>query len=676
MPTSLAPTPESLTTWDLSSRLEWLVTNGIGGYSSSSVSGANTRRYHGILVAAAEPPLGRVVLLSKLEEEIRIEDQLYFLSANKYPSVIYPQGFRHLSRVALEPVLTFLYSLHEHTVMLQKQIWMPHGQNTVFVKYTLLKAPEPIKFALVPYMAYKDYHTEQHRWDGFTARCDSSASGPVIFTAYDGAKPVRFGTGPEHAFTFSQECGWFYNYEHEREQERGLDFTEDLYCPGRFDGVLAPGRTATFYATLETGALADVEDSLKSESARLADLERLAGISDGDRRQEAYHALVTAADQFVIPSSPRVSRATIIAGYHWFTDWGRDTFISLPGLCLTTGRAEVAKEILAAFAGSVQHGLIPNRFDDNNQGAEFNTVDATLWFVYAAHAYAHATGDWAFLSQDLLPTFEQILDAHREGTLYSIHVDHADGLLYAGEAGVQLTWMDAKVGDWVVTPRTGKPVEIQALYYNALLIIADAQERAGKIDDAAKARQEAEQLKASFAAKFVNPGNGVLYDVIDVPGTSEPDASMRPNQILALSLHHPLIDPSSDLAKSIVDKVHSRLYTDSGMRTLDPSDSQYKATYGPGDQTRRDGAYHQGTVWPWLLGPFLEAHLKVHSDRAAAMDLLSPLLRNLTHYGYATINEIADGDFPHAPNGCIAQAWSVAEALRLYKLITEHPHKQ
>ena len=421
--------------------------------------------------------------------------------------------------------------------------------------------------------------------------------------------------------------------------------------------------------------MADVEESLKAESTRLADLEKLAGIAEGERRQEAYRALITAADQFVIPSSPRVSRATVIAGYHWFTDWGRDTFISLPGLCLTTGRAEVAKEILASFASSVQHGLIPNRFDDNNQGAEFNTVDATLWFVYAAHAYAHATGDWAFLSQDLLPTFEQILDAHREGTLYSIHVDQSDGLLYAGEAGVQLTWMDAKVGDWVVTPRTGKPVEIQALYYNTLLIIADAQERAGKPADAAKARMQAEQLKASFTAKFVNSGNGVLYDVIDVPGSSEPDASMRPNQIFALSLHHPLIDPASDLAKTIVDKVQARLYTESGMRTLDPSDPQYKGTYGPGDQTRRDGAYHQGTVWPWLLGPFLEAHLKVHGDRAGAMDLLSPLLRNLTHYGYATINEIADGDFPHAPNGCIAQAWSVAEVLRLYALITQHPHK-
>ncbi len=675
MPTSLAPSPESLTTWDLSSRLEWLVTNGIGGYSSSSVSGANTRRYHGILVAAAEPPLGRVVLLSKLEEEIRIEDQLYFLSANKYPSVIYPQGFRHLSRVGLDPVLTFLYSLHEHTVMLQKQIWMPHGQNTVFVKYSLLKAPEPIKFALVPYMAYKDYHSEQHRWDGFTAKCDSSASGPVTFTAYDGAKPVRFGTGPEHAFTFSPECGWFYNYEHEREEERGLDFTEDLYCPGRFDGILAPGKSATFYATLETGPLMDVEESLQSEGRRLADLERLANVGEGEGRQEAHRALITAADQFVIQSSPRVSRATIIAGYHWFTDWGRDTFISLPGLCLTTGRADVAKEILAAFAGSVQHGLIPNRFDDSNQGAEYNTVDATLWFVYASHAYAHATGDWAFLSKDLLPTFEQILDAHRQGTLYNIHVDKADGLLYAGEAGVQLTWMDAKVGDWVVTPRTGKPVEIQALYYNALLIIADAQERAGKPDDAAKARQEAEQLKQSFAAKFVNAGNGVLYDVVDVPGSSEPDGSMRPNQIFALSLHHALVDPASDLAKSIVAKVQDRLYTDSGMRTLDPADPNYKGTYGPGDQSRRDGAYHQGTVWPWLLGPFLEAHLKVHGDRAGAMDLLSPLLRNLTHYGYATINEIADGDFPHAPNGCIAQAWSVAEALRAYDFITRHPEK-
>jgi predicted glycogen debranching enzyme len=290
--------------------------------------------------------------------------------------------------------------------------------------------------------------------------------------------------------------------------------------------------------------------------------------------------------------------------------------------------------------------------------------------VYAAHEYALATGDWEFLTTELLPLFEEILDAHERGTLYNIHTDPGDGLLYAGNLGDQLTWMDAKIGDWVVTPRVGKPVEIQALYYNALMIVSEVLARSGKAEPSRAARNRANRLRESFLSKFVDEERGVLYDVVDVPHHAQPDKSVRPNQILAISLHYPLIDPAEPMAASIVSTVQDRLYTDFGLRTLDPADPRYHRAYGPADPSNRDAAYHQGTVWAWLMGPFIEAHLKVFNNRAAAMDLLEPLLRSLPSYGFGTIGEIFDAEFPHAPNGCIAQAWSVGEVLRAYTLLT------
>ncbi|HEX5323481.1 MAG TPA: amylo-alpha-1,6-glucosidase, partial [Capsulimonadaceae bacterium] len=572
---------EVLQNWDKSSRHEWLVTNGIGGYASSSLSGANTRRYHGLLVAACQPPLGRAVLLSKLEEEIRIEDQLYFLSANRFPSVIYPQGYQHLVAFRADPVPTFTYQLHERTVLLQKQIWMPRGKNTVYVRYSLINAPEPIRFGLQPFMAYKDYHAEQHRWDGFWGKTHTGADCVVNFQAYDNALPVRMSVTPCQAFVFEPHGGWFFNYEHEREAERGLDFTEDLFSPGKYEGILAPGKSIAFAATIEPEPPADAEASLSTEAEYQDKL--LTEALVGPKTDPALRRLVIAADQFVIESSPRVSRATIIAGYPWFSDWGRDTMIALPGLCLSTGRHETARQILRSFAEAVRDGLIPNRFTDNGEGAEFNTVDATLWFFQAAYLYGNAFGDWPFLLYDLLPVFEKILDAHTAGTCYNIHADPADGLLYAGQPGVQLTWMDAKVGDWVVTPRIGKPVEIQALWYNALCITADLMRRAEH--DPAQYEKLAERAKKSFKAKFASSDNGCLYDVIDTPPDGAPDSSIRPNQILALSLSFPVLAPGSDLAKRIVDVVGEKLYTPFGLRTLAPGSPSYRAHYGPGDQT-------------------------------------------------------------------------------------------
>jgi predicted glycogen debranching enzyme len=649
--------------WDEISRREWLVTNGIGGYASSSVSGANTRRYHGLLVAACEPPLGRAVVFSKLEEELRVEDHLYLLSANKYPSVIYPQGFRHLTDFTLDPVPTFTFEVHEGTVVLQKRIWLEHGSNTVFISYTLIKAPEPVKLGLIPFLAYKDYHTEQRRWDGFTAETAPTEAKGLKIVDFENAHPTFMRLSPSNSFQFRHEYGWFYNYVHEREEERGLDYLEDLYCPGRYDGILAPGKTVTLVASLDEENLVDPDTAFKGEIGRQTLLLKAAGL-EGESCSDRSR-LVMAADQFLIDKSDKVARATIIAGYPWFTDWGRDTMISLPGLTLTTGRFGLAKSILQTFAGAVQYGLLPNRFNDSGAGADFNTVDATLWFFHAAYEYARKSGDWTLLTNELFPVFEAILEAHLEGTKYGIKVDQTDGLLAAGGPGFQLTWMDAKVGDWVVTPRTGKPVEIQALWYNALRVTCEIANKSGK--QSTKWSELATKTFNSFESKFINSETGALYDVVDVPGTDVPDHSVRPNQIFALSLPFPLIDPKSATGLAVFREVTDKLLTPVGLRTLAPDDPRYRPQYGPGDQTSRDGSYHQGTAWPWLIGAYIDVQRKVDSDPCAAVKLLEPLLDSMANYGLGSIAEIYDGSEPHKPNGCVAQAWSVAEVLRSLK---------
>jgi predicted glycogen debranching enzyme len=653
---------ENLQSWDAASRYEWLITNGIGGYGSASVAGANTRRYHGLLVPAFEPPLGRAVLLSKLEEEVKIEDQLYLLSSNKYPSVVQPQGFRHLAAFEGCPVPSFTYIFHDQTVVLEKQIWMAHGRNTVYIRYRLIKAPESVRLGLVPLMAYKDYHTEQHRWDGFTGLVSVEPDRRLKFCAYEAAHPLFLDLPPQ--FVYTDHVGWFYNFEHPREQERGLDFMEDLFCPGRWDGTLEVGQTVTLTVTVETDIPSAPDEAYAAELARQEGLLRTAGLSA--KSDPARSALTLAADQFLIEKSDRVARATVIAGYHWFTDWGRDTMIALPGLCLTTGRHTVARDILETFAGAVHNGLLPNRFSDNGSGAEYNTVDASLWFFQAIHAYADASGDWDFAVQKMRPVLEDIVAHHLAGTDYNIHVDSTDGLLFAGQPGVQLTWMDAKVGDWVVTPRIGKPVEINALWHNALHIIAGLARRAGDEAQAAVHEKRAAQVKASFADAFWNPATRACFDVIGPDG--RPDATVRPNQIFAVSLPFPVMEGSQ--AQGIIAQVTESLLTPWGLRTLIPSAPGFQAHYGPGDQSARDGAYHQGTVWPWLLGAFADAHLKVYGDKAQTRALLQPLLtQGISHYGIGTLAEIYDAEPPFNPNGCIAQAWSVAELLRVHALL-------
>lgn len=628
---------------------EWLVTNGIGGYASGSLSGANTRRYHGLLIAALTPPTGRMTLLSQLDEAVTIEGAVYELSANQYPGAIHPQGFRYLETFEASPVPTFSYRLRPD-ILLEKRIWMAYGRNTTYIQYRLAESPEAVMLRLTPLVCWKSFHAEMHPWEGFPLSL-SAGPGEMRMRATPDAPLLRLVAGK----TDWQPAGyWHRNVEHERERERGLDWHEDLYAPGHFLSTLQPGGSLTLIATIE-----DACDT--PEQARNALLKRRQALLDrADVADDYARALVLAADAFVIEGAkkgaPGPQRSTIIAGYPWFSDWGRDTMISLPGLCLCTGRPDVARAILTSFAGFVSEGMLPNRFPDQGETPEYNTVDATLWYFQAIRAYVEQAKDGLELARALWPVLKDILAWHEKGTRYAIQVDPADGLLHAGEPGVQLTWMDAKVGDWVVTPRIGKPVEINALWINALIVMAELAERLG--EDPAAYRKRAEKAAKSFRAVFVRPDKCGLFDVLTDSG---PDESIRPNQIFAVSLpYSPLALPQQ---KAVVKIVEEELLTPFGLRTLSPQDPAYRPHYG-GSPAERDSAYHQGTVWPWLLGPFVTAHYRVYHDADRARSYLLPLKAHLKEAGIGSISEIFDGDPPHAPNGCIAQAWSVAEILR------------
>jgi predicted glycogen debranching enzyme len=448
-----------------------------------------------------------------------------------------------------------------------------------------------------------------------------------------------------------------WNLHHRVEAARGLDSLEDLYTPGEFVSTLEPGASVTFTATLEpeTAAAADALVALRAHETQIVS-------ACGDDAPDWIRRLVLAAEQFIVARdghSAEAGGATVIAGYPWFGDWGRDTMIALPGLALATGRAPIAAQILRTFAQHINQGLLPNRFPDGGEPPEYNTVDATLWFFVALQHYVDATDDLA-LGRELLPALTDVIDWHRRGTRHGIVVDGGDGLLRAGEPGVQLTWMDAKVGEWVVTPRTGKPVEINALWCNALAIVATLAERLGDARAARAFAAQAATARESFARRFWNADTGYLYDVIDAPPNDAVDATLRPNQLIALALPHRLLPGAR--ARSVIEACERELLTSVGLRTLAPGSPGYVPRYG-GSPRERDGAYHQGTVWPWLLGAFARAHFAVHGDAARALAYLEPLALHLSDAGLGQISEIFDAEPPHAPQGCIAQAWSVAEIL-------------
>ncbi|MGH9947961.1 MAG: amylo-alpha-1,6-glucosidase [Pyrinomonadaceae bacterium] len=628
---------------------EWLETNGIGGYASSTVSGANTRRYHGLLVAATKPPLGRVVMLSKFEETLVIDDERFELSCNQYPGNVHPDGCKYLTGFRLDPFPKWIYECAG--VEIEKLIFMIDGENTVVCRWRIANKSAirntQSAIELRPLLAFRDHHHLRHEDDGFNTSYDVE-NGTVSMRPYADMPPLYLAhnaDGVEH------QGHWYRDFEYAIEQERGFDFREDLYQP--FSLTFDLKEIATVIASTESRSAKDAAMLEKAEIKRRAKLVANAAAMDDLTRQ-----LVLAADQFIVD---RGKGKTVIAGYHWFSDWGRDTMIALPGLTLSTNRPEIAKSILAEFSKHLSQGMLPNRFPDKGEEPEYNTVDATLWYFEAIRAYSEATGDLEFVRNELYEKLVEVIDWHMHGTRYQIHVD-TDGLLYAGEPGVQLTWMDAKIGDWVVTPRTGKAVEIQALWYNALCIMSDLAKAFEDTESEKLYTQMAATAKDSFRGQFWNESEECLYDVVN---GDEKDGSVRPNQIFAVSLPHSMLDKGQ--ARKVVDKVEADLLTPVGLRSLSPRDSRYVPIY-IGSPLERDSSYHQGTVWGWLIGGFVDAYRKVHPQNAKTKKRISEIISGFeAHLSEAMLGQIAeifDADAPHIPRGCAAQAWSVAELLR------------
>jgi predicted glycogen debranching enzyme len=677
-------TAEKLVDYDFSSHAEWVVSNGIGGYACGTYSGANTRRYHGLLVAALKPPAERYVFLSRVEEEMRFDGQVYELASNQYPGVLYPQGFRMLERAHLYPFPSFRFRPHPD-VLLEKRIWMERGGNTVHVGYWLLESPGVVKLKLIPLTCYKNFHDEMH---------PEPWVGPYLETADEGVQvtfkeqtiPLRLNAS---GMTMENAGYWHYQIEHQEERKRGFDWHEDLYCPVHFSAFLQQGGSCILTATLETDFIAPLEAMSLEENRKRA------FINNSDICDAFTNRLSLAADTFVLEKDqqgekkqtekiPTLKRSTILAGYPWFGDWGRDTMISIPGLCLTAGRRDTARDILFSYASYLNQGMLPNRFPDTGEEPEYNTVDGALWFFQALRAYfrygAKGKSAFSFLDegepfeierddQDILkqlwPSLVEMLHWHTAGTRWGIRMDPDDNLLMAGADGLQLTWMDARVDGRVITPRIGKPVEINALWINALHLMAQFALSVG--DEESEYEELANNAVRSFGAKFVRSDANGLYDVITSDGA---DASIRPNQIFAVSLPFCILDNA--VCKNVVDLVQRELLTSCGLRTLSPADSGYIGRYA-GSPQQRDASYHQGTVWAWLLGPFALAHYRVYRDAARALAFFDHFKSSMEEKWAGNIPEVFDGDMPHSPGGCFAQAWSVGETLRAYSILS-HLH--
>ena len=649
---------------------EWLVTNGLGGYASGTVSGSLTRRYHGVLVSALPTPFGRVMMLNHLWEQLRYPDGrvVPLAAASETATGLELNSARYLIGFRLEEGLP-IWTYDVEGVVIEKQVLMPHLQNTTHVGYRLLSG-EPVRLELRPLVAFRLHegpvshpleapYAVQALGDRFEIAPGGELPPLRLFLHHDGEK----------AFTVQPSTlrGVVYPIE----ERRGYECCGDLWAPGYFRLRLAPEHPGTLVASTEAW---DTIGALTPEQARAAERHRRRRLVAAAAHVPAAGMpaeLVLAADQFIVAPAGRAEEAararafgdevrTVIAGYHWFTDWGRDTMISLEGLTLCTGRAREAGYILRTFGHYVRDGLIPNMFPEGTRDGLYHTADATLWFFHAVGRYLQATND-RFTLRQLLPKFKAIVEHHLRGTRFGIGVDPADGLLRQGEEGYQLTWMDAKVDDWVVTPRRGKAVEINALWYNALRLLAEWLREEGD-PDAPRIDGHAERARRAFNARFWYDAGGYLYDVVD--GEQGDDPACRPNQVFAISLDHPVLDRPRWLP--VFDVVRERLLTPVGLRSLAPGHRDYKAQYY-GDLRARDAAYHQGTVWAWLAGPFVDAWLRIYpDDRAGARGALAGFEQHLDDGGIGTLSEIFDAERPYAQRGCIAQAWSVAEVLRAW----------
>ncbi len=633
-------------------RREWLVTNGLGSFASATIWGANSRRYHGLFTAALTPPVRRTLLFSRIDEIVDGQG----LATNFWkPATVNPEGYKLLEAFTIYPVPTWVYALPKGHLI--KQVMLVPGKQELVVGYSW-QGSERVHLALHLLMDYRDFHSQTRGAQDWQFRQEAGPRS-VKVQAFDGATPlvVAFDQG-----TYVQDPCWYWNYDLPMERERGLQDTEDHFHPGHLDVALEPGATITIRACaggeVEAGS---ARQTIKQIAQRQCELLKKAG----DPKSQDMKRLVLAADNFVVLRDS-TQADSIIAGYHWFGDWGRDSMISLPGITLATGRGDVAKGILKTFGQYLSEGMLPNNFPDAGSKPEYNTADATFWWAWALLKYQQVTGDDEFVRAQL-PLLDSVVEWHRKGTRYGLRMDENDGLITGGQAGVQLTWMDAKVGDYVVTPRCGKPVEINALWYNFLKILEQLQSVTG--GDGSEYGKLAKKTRAGFN-KFWNQEKGCLADVIREDGSQ--DLSIRPNQIIALSLPFDLV--SAEQARSILAVVERQLLTPYGLRTLSAEDPAYQGQYGGGkeiaNQYDRDVTYHQGTVWPWLLGPWVDARVKTLGATADNMQFIAAHLSAIKSHlmgdaGLGSVSEIFDGNAPHAARGCIAQAWSVAELLRV-----------
>ncbi len=628
---------------------EWLVTNGIGGYAGSTICGANTRRYHGLLVAAMHPPTGRKVLVSKVLESVQVEGESIPLSTDCYPGVVHPEGFRYLSAFERDPLPKAIYEVE--ACRLSKTVFMKYGENTSVLAYENL-GKKQIQLYLSPLFVNRDYHSLFHEDPFFDYYHEALSDGKMKIFAHYGAEPiyVRFTRG-----NFTAQPDWYRSFQYKKEDYRGLDFQEDARSIGQIDFSLAPGERAFLVFSTEAEAMEGKPETWKQE-----EIERLKAIPPTKSAEPFVRDLTISGAQFLVERQS-AGNHTIIAGYHWFTDWGRDTMIAMRGLVVAQGKKDLSESIIRTFLEYLDGGMIPNRFPDHGETPEYNTIDASLWLFVVLYEFFERFKDLDFI-REVFPKLEEIIKAHLEGARYGIHVTE-EGLLFGGEDLIQLTWMDAKVGDYVVTPRHGCPVEINALWYNALEIYNYFHSQLSKGKNPYK--DHSQKAKAAFRQYFLNP-NGYLNDVV-IPGNFV-DTAIRPNQIYALSLpFSPLLKKES---KAVLDVVEKHLYTGLGLRSLTTDHPDFKGSYG-GNPWERDTAYHQGTVWAFLWGEYALAYLKYHRFSSKACKSIWEKSTTLQEHFYNkdclhAMSEIFDGDHPGPGRGCVQQAWSIGMLLRVF----------
>jgi len=706
---------------------EWLLTNTRGGYASSTIIGCNTRKYHGLLVGSLNPPTNRIMALANCLEMVIFNGKVSNLSTFEFSDKFAPKGFKYIKQFRRDTGVHFDYQLEK--LELTKSVYLLPDTDIVVLMYDFTRVQEPTEFVLRPFVGLRDFHALQKSYAPLkayivnrkgTPLCNPAPTLPSqsnlkvgagqngnpkahlernitgeipvghsllirhdvphsceLFLSCSSMDPAQIRREPELNWcgvNFEKDKQWWFNFVYRNDRQRGQDFTEDLWTPGFFRCRLNAPTRIVFQATLsscEKKTQYDIE-------AICEDLNRHQNniITAAKTKDRKLRTLCLAADQFITERNPDPTvrdpahepRVTILAGFPWFADWGRDTFVALPGLLLSTSRFEEAKSVLTTFAQAADDGLIPNRFDDHSDTAYFNSIDASLWFINAAFQYLYATADSKTFTQQLLPTIRWIIDSFHNGTRFGIHAD-TDGLITAGNGQTQLTWMDAKYDGVAFTPRYGKAVEVNALWYNALCCLAQFYTSLDDMENAKHYKSMSDKVAASFCRLFWNETAGFLNDCILPDGSA--DATLRPNQIFAVSLEFSPLPRQQQ--KSVVDVVQKNLLTPFGLRTLNAQDSRYKGKY-TGPQQQRDEAYHQGTVWPYLIGPFVASYLKVNDfsrkAKRKAAELIEPLMQHLTEDAcLGSISEIFDGDQPYRPRGCIAQAWSIAELIRAYQLI-------